>query len=570
MSFARDYSDHPAHQYAVDISLGKTGAGKWVQLAARRYLDDLDAADEGPWEFRADVAAAWCDFFPAVLKVFKGPKAGEPFELMPWQLFVVWNVFGWFNRETGTRRFRYAFVLISRKNGKTVFAAALAVAMAIFDDEKSPDCYFLATKKDQAEEAYRSVFEFAQRSLTVRKYANVKLRGGRTKSGGKIGYLGSNKDTLDGLDTHFGCIDEYHAHPNDSVYNVIKSSMGARPNGLHFTISTEGFNPGGPMDDLKRHCRAVLDGSRTDEAQFALMYEMDEGDDWREEKNWTKANPSIGISPTWQYMREQFQQAVQMGGSTEVEFKTKHLNLQVAASKTWIQDELWMQGKSEMELDPRLPIWCGLDLASVSDLTALVLVQPREGGYVVRGHYFLPGDMMREMKQKGGNPYATFEKLPNVHVTEGNVTDYDEIRRVISGVKMTHAGAEVEQDSLIRRYKIKKVAFDRFNATQIGINLVSDRVPIIPYGQGFVSLSPPSKQLEILARQGKIWHDGDPVLRWALGNVELRTDPAGNIKPDKGKSADKIDPVVALVMAIGEHLKDSANEKPVAKRVWAF
>jgi len=570
MSCAHGWTDHPAHQWAVDVTLGKRVAGRWVQLACRRYLNDLDEADNGPWEFRPNIAQAWCDFFPAVLKVFKGPKAGQPFELMEWQMFVVWNVFGWFNRETATRRFRYAFVLISRKNGKTVFAAALAIAMAIFDDENSPDCYFLATKKDQAEEAYRSVFEFAKRSLTVRKYANVKLRGGRTKNGGKIGYLGSNKDTLDGLDTHFGCIDEYHAHPNDSVYNVIKSSMGARPNGLHFTISTEGFNPGGPMDELKRHCRAVLEGARTDDAQFALMFEMDKGDDWKDEKAWEKANPSIGISPTWQYMREQFTQALSMGGSTEVEFKTKHLNLQVAASETWIQDELWMNGASDRQFDPRLPIWAGLDLASVSDLTALVLVQPQDGGYVVRGHYFMPGDTMRDMKRKGGNPYATFEKMPNMHVTDGNVTDYDEIRRVISGVMMTANGVEVDKNALIRQYKLHKVAFDRFNATQIGIDLVADKVPIAPFGQGFVSLSPPTKQVEILARQGKIWHDGDPVLRWALSNVELRTDPAGNIKVDKGKSAGKIDPVVAMIMAIGEHLKDSANVKPAPKRVWAF
>jgi phage terminase large subunit-like protein len=160
--------------------------------------------------------------------------------------------------------------------------------------------------------------------------------------------------------------------------------------------------------------------------------------------------------------------------------------------------------------------------------------------------------------------------MPNMHVTDGNVTDYDEIRRVISGVMMTANGVEVDKNALIRQYKLHKVAFDRFNATQIGIDLVADKVPIAPFGQGFVSLSPPTKQVEILARQGKIWHDGDPVLRWALSNVELRTDPAGNIKVDKGKSAGKIDPVVAMIMAIGEHLKDSANVKPAPKRVWAF
>ena len=391
--------------------------------------------------------------------------------------------------------------------------------------------------------------------MTIRKHANIKLRGGRTKSGGAIGYLGSNKDTLDGLDTHFGCIDEYHAHQNDSVYNVIKSSMGARPNGLHFTISTEGFNPGGPMDDLKKHCRAVLEGARHDDAQFALMYEMDEGDDWREEENWHKANPSLGISPSIEYLREQYTQAESMGGSTEVEFKTKHLNLQVSSSDVWIQDKVWMLGESDMEFDPNEPIWAGLDLASVSDLTALMLAQPVNGGYLIRGHYFLPQDKMDEMKSRGGNAYLGFEKLPNVHITPGNVTDYDEIRRVITGVQMQTSGAVIDENCLMHTLNIRKIAFDRYNATQIGIDLVNDGVDIAPFGQGFVSMSAPTKQLEILARQGKIWHNGDPVLRWAISNVELRIDPAGNIKADKGHSADKIDPVVALVMAIGEHLK---------------
>ena len=550
-----EWTNHPAHQYATEVAFGKRVAGKWVQLACKRYLSDLDKQEDGKWEFRPNTATKWVQFFPTVLRVFKGPKAGHPFELMIWQQFVIWNVFGWYDKDTGRRRFRYAFVLISRKNGKTVFAAALAIAMAIFDNEKSPDCYFLATKKDQAEEAYRSVLEFAKSSAVVRRHANIKLRGGRTKTGGKIGYLGSNKDTLDGLDTHFGCIDEYHAHGTDAVYNVIKSSMGARPNGLHFTISTEGFNPGGPMDDLKKHCRAVLEGQRTDDAQFSLMYEMDEGDDWRDEANWEKANPSLGISPSLEYLREQYTQAEAMGGTTEVEFKTKHLNLQVSSSDVWIQDKVWMQGKSDLEFDPNMPIWAGLDLASVSDLTALVLAQPHNGGYIVRGHYFLPQDKMDEMKERGGNAYLTFESLPNVHVTDGNVTDYDEIRRVITGVQMRVGGAVIDENSLMHTLNIRKIAFDRYNATQIGIDLVNDGVQIAPFGQGFVSMSAPTKQLEILARQGKIWHDGDPVLRWAISNVELKVDPAGNIKADKGHSADKIDPVVALVMAIGEHLK---------------
>jgi len=189
-------------------------------------------------------------------------------------------------------------------------------------------------------------------------------------------------------------------------------------------------------------------------------------------------------------------------------------------------------------------------------MTALVMVYPENGGYHVRGYYWLPKDTVEAtLDRDPSHIYRTFLDLPNVYITDGNVTDYASIRRLVSGVMNRPEGQVIENSSLMHRFEVQKIAFDRYNSTQIAIDLVDDGVPLTPFGQGFVSMSSPTKQLEVLTRTGKIWHNGDPVLRWALGNVELKMDPAGNIKADKQKSGGKIDPIVAMVMGIGEHMK---------------
>ena len=311
--------------------------------------------------------------------------------------------------------------------------------------------------------------------------------------------------------------------------------MQARRNPLHLTITTAGFNKESPCYELQKTCKEILDGVKHDDAQFAVIYELDEGDDWTDSSTWIKANPSLGVALRPQLLESQLQQALNLGGSREVEFKTKHLNQWVTASKTWIQDEIWTKNQREIDLSGRI-CWGGLDLASVSDMTALVMVYPEDDGYHVRGHYWLPSDTVEQVLQRDpGHIYRNFLELPNVHITDGNVTDYSSIRRMVSGIMNTPEGQQVDENSIMHNFQVQRIAFDRYNSTQIAIDLTDDGVPLVPFGQGFVSMSSPTKQLEVLTRTGKIWHDGDPVLRWALGNVELKLDPAGNIKADKQK-----------------------------------
>ncbi len=547
--------DSVAHRYALDIVTGKIPAAKYVAKACQRYLTDLDTAEERGLEFRPKTAAAYITFFQRAIRHTVGEWDGKPFDPLPWQQFILWNLYGWF-REDGTRRFNYAYITVARKNGKTTLMAGCAIAALFFDQEKAAEVYFAATKKDQA----KIGFDEAQRMVSISPQLRRHLRAGKhdikaPKLSARCTYLSSERDTLDGLNIHFAGIDEYHAHPTDGVANVLRSGMQARRNPLHLTITTAGFNRESPCYEMQKTCKEILDGVKHDDAQFALIYELDEDDDWTDSSTWIKANPSLGVALRQQLLESQLQQAINLGGSREVEFKTKHLNKWVTASKTWIQDEIWSANKREADLTG-LPCWGGLDLASVSDMTALVMVYPDEGGYHVRGHYFMPSDTIDQVLDRDpGHIYRTFLELPNVHVTDGNVTDYAAIRRLVSGVMNRPDGQEVDGNSLMHNYQIQKIAFDRYNSTQIAIDLVDDGVPLTPFGQGFVSMSSPTKQLEVLVRTAKVWHDGDPVLRWALGNVELKMDPAGNIKADKQKSGGKIDPIVAMVMGIGEHMK---------------
>jgi phage terminase large subunit-like protein len=339
--------------------------------------------------------------------------------------------------------------------------------------------------------------------------------------------------------------------------------MQARENPLHLTITTAGLNKNVPCFALHQTCREILRGIKTDPAQFCIMYELDPHDEknWTDPALWIKANPSMGETITESALQKQCVQAVNFGGSRETEFKTKHLNVWTTSAKTWIPDKFWEQCGTNLE--PSGPCFGGMDLASVSDLTTLVLIWPKAEKIVVRGWYWLPRDTYEtNLAANPGHIFREFAQLPNFILTDGNATNYDAIRKLISGTYIANGRVEHDDDNLMQRHNIEKIAFDRYNSTQIAINLVDDGVPIAPFGQGFVSMSPGAKQLEILLRSGELSHDNDPVLRWCLQNVTLKTDPAGNIKPDKSKSSAKIDPIVALCMAIGEHLRAEPQLDP--------
>lgn len=543
---------HPAHQYALDVSAGVFPACEMVTLACSRYLQDLENED---YEFRQSTAEAYIGFFSTCLTHTVGSYSGKPFLPLPWQQFILWNLYGFYLLD-GSRRFNTAYISMSRKQGKTTLMAGMALAALVFDREPAAEVYSAATKRDQARILFDEARRMVMASPALRKHLTPSRHDITAPAlNGKLTYLSSDGRTLDGTNPHTVIIDEYHAHPTDEVSNVLRSGMQARRNPMHLTITTAGLNKAVPCYALQATAKDILKGIKQDANYFVIIYELDEGDSWTDSKTWVKANPSLGHTISVEALKKQYQQALNMGSSYETEFKTKHLNQWTTAAATWIQDEQWTKGAGTVEMGGRC--FGGLDLASVSDLTALVLLFPVEDEVEVKGFYWIPeATYNAAIESNPGHIYREFSQLPNFFITTGNVTDYSAIRRLITGVHLTPTGLEVEPGSLMEENEIIAIAYDRYNSTQIAIDLTDDGAPLAPYGQGFVSMSPGCKQLEAYVRSGRLTHDGDPVLRWALSNVELKTDPAGNIKPDKGKSkSGKIDPIAALVMAIGEKLR---------------
>jgi phage terminase large subunit-like protein len=527
-------------KYITDVQSGAVPVCEHVRNAVARYVADRASG----WGFSETYAQHAVDFIEQ-LEHSTGEYAGRPFELEPWQAFIVWNLFGFLN-EDGSRRFTRAYVEVPRKNGKSTFSSALMLYGLIADDESAAQVYSAATKLDQA----MMVFGESVRVCQNLPWLNEALTVNNSVNNRRILYgqsiykpLEWNPGKQDGLNAHFCCIDEYHAHPNDELYNVIRNSMGARRQPLLFTITTAGFNREAPCYKHRQYCAGVLSGNIKDDALFSVIYTLDEGDDWTDPAVWAKANPNWGVSVNPRQLEQGLTEAKEFVHK-EVEFKTKLLNVWTDTAMTWISDSLWKACDGEDELEGEV-CYGGLDLASTGDFCAFSLYFPSL--HAVRTWYWLPSETAFKRKDAAGASIRQWAADGFIELTEGNVTDYAFIKaRVIE---------------LAQRYDIKDIAFDRFNASQLVIELQNEGLQMFPFGQGFVSMSAPTKELERLTKDKQIRHAGNPVTRWMMGNIMLRTDPAGNIKIDKAKSGDKVDGPVSIVMALGTCMQDASKEK---------
>ena len=548
------------NDYAHDVINGEIIASKWINLACQRHLDDLqDGHKRGLW-FDDQDADRFIQFFERFLHHTKGKWSGQRFLLLPWQKFAVASIFGW-KKDDGSRRFSTLYCQVGRKNGKTQLLAGIGLALLDFDGEQASEVVWGATKRDQAKICHDEATRMVMSSPHLKKRIKV-LRNNLSvpSTNSKAEPLSSDAKSADGLNVHCAVLDEFHAHKDADLLNVLKSATGARTSPLIAIITTAGFNIGGPCFQMMRSTCDVLEGKTQDDSLFALIYTLDEEDDFTDPSVWIKSNPSLDVTLPSSYIEKELRQSQNYGGSMLVNFRTKHMNEWVSSSATWISDETVMADQTDIQPDPQVKCWGGLDLASVSDITALTLVWPNEGGYITRSFYWIPEETVNKRLQSSGSRiYQEFASLPNVFITEGNVTDYDSIRRFVTGYHIEDGQVKHDPDPLASRFNIECIAFDRFNSSQCVINLASDGINMVPFGQGFVSMSTPSKQLERLISEGKIQHGCDPVIRWMFGNVVLKTDPSGNIKPDKDKSGDKIDGIISLIMSIGQEMTDQTQ-----------
>lgn len=539
-------------RYIEGVLNGTIIAGELVRLAVKRHLQDLEhGPPRGIW-FDPVKAERAIEFFQ-YLKHSKGEWAGQTFALAPWELFIVWVIFGWM-RKDGMRRFRLVYVEVARKNGKSTLGAGIGLKLAFADDEPGAEVYSAATKKDQAiivhGEATRMVRATEDLADTITIFKNSLTRPAKNQ---KYEPLGADEDTLDGLNVHGAIIDELHAHKTRGVYDLMDTATGARRQPMTFAITTAGVDQTDGSICWEQHvyCEQVLKGIIDDDKYFAYICSMDEKDDWQDERNWYKANPNLGISKKLDYMREQAKKAAKMPGFLNT-FLRLDLNRWTQQVTRWIDMETWTANTGAPVIESELAgqfCYGGLDLSSVSDLTAWVLLFPETspGIATILCRFWCPESRLTDEHNRYRDQYQAWARDGWLTATLGNAIDYEAVK------------AQVLQDA--QTFRLHEIAVDRlFQGYQLSMQLAEEGLTVAACGMGFMSMAGPTAELERRLLSRGLRHGGNPVLRWMANNVAVKQDPAGNKKPDKAQSQGKIDGIVALLLALDRDMRNQSTQ----------
>lgn len=473
----------------------------------------------------------------------KGKWAGTPFWLLPWQEQLIRDIFG-IVKPDGNRQFRTAFVEICKKVGKSELAAAVALYLLYADNEPSAEVYGAAADRQQASIVFDVAKQMVEMSPALMKRSKLMGATKRIVNYSNAGYyqvLSAEVGGKHGFSVSGLVFDEIHTQPNRQLYDVLtKGSSDARQNPLHFIITTAGNDRHSIAYELHTKAVDILEGRRVDPTFYPVVYGLKDDEDWEDEANWYKVNPSLGYTVDIERLRDAYREAKQ-NPADEITFKWLRCNMWVSSTVAWIPDAIYMRGNEPIDMDALAGRDCyaGLDLSSTGDITALVLIFPprdEEEKYVLLPYFWIPEETIPRRVKANSVPYDIWEKQGYIMSTEGNVIHYDFIEKFIM--------------DLSEKYHILEIAVDRWNATQMIQNLEGEGFTIVPFGQGFSSMSAPTKEFYRLLMEGRIIHGGNPVLRWMAGNVVIDTDPAGNIKVTKAKSKEKIDGIVAAIMAL--------------------
>jgi phage terminase large subunit-like protein len=508
---------------------------------------------EGPYWYDERTADAAVAFFPRYLRFTSGEWAGRPFRLEPWEEHdIVRPLFGW-KRCDGTRRYRVCYVWVPRKNGKTELAAGVALLLEIGDGELGGQVFSIAADKDQARLVFDKATAMVQWSPELAPLLEClktsifcpKLNASfRPLSGTPEGKHGLNMSGLIG--------DEIHEWQDDRLYTFVHQSSASRRQPLEFLISTFGTKDSYGYVAW-RYCEQILDGTVKDPETLVVAYRADPEDDWTDPAVWAKANPNLGVSVKLQYLEAECAKAKELP-HLENAFKQYHLNIWTEQAVRWLPMTLWDSCAGETPwsaLEAKLTgrrCFAGSDLSQTRDLTATVLVFPPDQDDVpwyVLPRFFVPEVTIAERVRRDRVPYDRWLRESALVATEGNVVDYDFVK------------AQYEKDAA--RFQIVKGGFDPWNAMQLLIQLQGNGHAVEQVRQGYLTLSGPSKELERLLLDGKLAHGGHPVLRWCAGNVAVERDAAGNIKPSKAKSTERIDGIAALVTALALAITDASE-----------
>jgi phage terminase large subunit-like protein len=542
-----------AEQYRGDVLTGRVPACSWVKRAAERQLRDLARQGEPdwPWRFDPEQAARPCEFISG-LPHLKGKwaRARELIRLEPWQCFILTTVFGWVHRDTGLRRFRRAYVEVPRKNGKSATSSGLLLYLLAADGEAGAEVYSAATTKDQARITFDDAKRMAERTPAMCRALGVRVFEHHLAVpdvASVLKPLSAEGSTLDGLNIHGAVVDELHAHKTRAVYDVLDSGTGSRDQPVIWMITTAGSDRAGVCYEQRTHVTKILQSAVEDETFFGIVYTVDDGDAWDDPATWAKCNPNFGVSVLADDMEAAARKAASMPSALNG-FLTKRLNVWVNADSAWMDMRAWDAcADPTMREEDWLDAECfgGLDLASKVDIAAFMRIYRRGDDYAVFGSYYLPE---RAVESGTNSQYDGWRRRGLLTVTDGEVTDYDRIEDDIVEVHDTRV--------------VTAIGFDPAQATQLVGHLLDKQLPMIEIRPTVLNFSEPMKQLEALVLQGKLKHNGDPVLTWMVSNVVCHRDAKDNIYPRKERPENKIDGVVALITALNRAIAPEVTTQP--------
>jgi phage terminase large subunit-like protein len=529
---------NPATKYIDSLTAGSVIASKEVIKACKRHLQDLDDGHERGLVFRPEKGLEIIRFVEQFCHHSQGKWAGQKVKLEPWQRAMLWILYGWY-RTDGTRRFRYAYIELAKGNGKSFLASALALYEMMFSDPGA-EVYSVATTKDQA----KIVFSEAERMVAQSPFLKQKIHSFRNNlhikgTATKFQPLSSDSNTLDGLRPQCFVIDELHkwGFGARELWDTLANALGKRESPLLLVITTAGSDKQSVCWQQHEYVCKVLDGVLDDDTWFGWVCCLDDNDDYEDPKNWIKSNPNLGVSVKATELEDAIRKAKGDPASLNGVLRLR-LGIWTQAQTVWMPREAW--DACNEPVDPEAlkgrPCFAGLDLSSTTDTTAFVLLFPPYGNdklWRVLPYFFLPEEGIEKRSKVDRVPYDLWKKQGYFELTPGNVVDYDYLRTKIN--------------MLAKDFDIREIVFDRWNAQGLITDLQEDGFTMVRLGQGYESLNAPMMNLMTLVKKKELAHGNHPVLRWQSSNVMAAMDPAGNIKPDKAKSRERIDGIAALI-----------------------
>ncbi|MHC1658224.1 terminase large subunit [Stenotrophomonas riyadhensis] len=564
----RSESPAPPENDYVDVAIGYAKAaaadrggrfGRLIKLAAKRFLDDLKRAKKkgAPFSFsrdHANHACSWIELLPHVEGKWETPEI----RLHPSHVWFVVQLFG-FRKPDGTRRFTSALFAVARKNAKSTLSAAILLYCECCEEEEGAQVISAATTGSQARIIFNVAKRMAEKKADLREAYGLECWANaisRVETGATFKPINAKASTQDGLNPSHVGLDEIHAHKTPDLLNVLQSAAGARRNPLWLFTTTEGYANPGPWSEIRQFATQLLEGVFGDAADhfLAIFFAVDKDDGDFDEKAWHKANPLMDVNPhLLAAIRKESIEAKAMP-SKLAEFQIKRLNRPAAAANGFILLPKWnaCQGVVDLDALKDVPCWGGLDLASTRDLASLRLVWRLDDKIITWGRRWVPESAVAQRTERGTVPYAGWVAAGLLEQTEGEVTDYAVIEQAVLDVH--------------ERFNLQSLAFDRWNATEMVSRLVAAEVPLVEFIQGTKSYHPAMVELERAYIGKRLVHDGDPVLAWCAANLVARKDVNLNMAPDKRRSADKIDDITALLMAIGISIpvaEEKSNKKLV-------